>query len=145
MARATLVALSYEIHNVLVCGWERQVLGKHRFDVLSGDDLAIALVEQTEALFSLFVLARLRADALVPMVGHDMFDEREVDGVTLKYLRVTLLELLFNVTWAHLVEAKVLQNVAEEVVGDGVLAFLKVVIEALLEVSGHLTGQVTSG
>ena len=145
MARATFVTLSNEIHHVLV-GWrEGQVLGQYRLDVLRGNDLAITFVEEAEALFSLFVLARLRTDSLVPVIGHDMTNELEVDVVTLKDLGITLLELLLYVTRAHLVEAEVLKNVTEEVVRDGPFALLKVVIEAFLEVGSHLTGQVASG
>ena len=71
--------------------------------------------------------------------------ELEIDGVTLQNLGITLLEFLLNVTRSHPMEAEVLQDVAEEVVRNGVLTLLKIVIEALLQVGGHLGRQVAYG
>ena len=144
MARAPLITLSDEVHHILIRWWERQILGEHGLDVLRGNDLPVALVEQTEALFRLFVLASLGADALVPVVCDDMLDKCEVNSVTFQEIWITLLELLLDLTRCHLVEAEVLNDVFEEVVGDGEFALFKIVVEALLEISGHLTGQVAS-
>ena len=142
MASSCLVALSDEIHDVLIGRGEGQVLGKHWLDVLSSDHLAVTLVKETEALLGLFVLARLRLDALVPVIGNNMAHEWEVDSVSFQDLRVGLLKLFFDIARAHSVEAKVLQDVTEQVVGDSVLPLLEVVVETLLEVSCHLRGKV---
>ena len=107
-ARSTFVALSDEIHHIVICGRERQVLSEHGFDLLVGDELAIALIEQAEALLGFFLLAGLRTETLVPMVGHDVLDKLEIDAVTIKNAWVTLLEFLLDVTGVHLVEPKVL-------------------------------------
>ena len=144
VASACLVALSDEIHDVLIGRGEGQVLGKHWLDVLSSDHLAVTLVKETEALLGLFVLARLRLDAFVPVIGHNMAHECEVDGVSLQDLGVGLLKLFFDVARAHSVEAKVLQNVTEQVVGNSVLPLLKVVVETLLEVGSHLRRKVAN-
>ena len=71
-----------------------------------------------------------------------MAHEREVDSVAFQNLRVTLFELLLDVSWTHSVEAEVLKNVPEQVVGDGELTLFKVVIKAFLEVGRHLGRQV---
>ena len=145
MAVAALVAFRHEIYHILVCGRERQVLSQDWLDVLRCDDLPVALVEEAEALLGLLVLARLRANALVPAVGDHVLHEGEIDGVALEDLRIALLELLLDVSRSHLVEAEVLEDVAEEVVGDGVLALHKIVVEALLQIGGHFARQVASG
>ena len=59
MTRVSFVTLLDEVHHILVRGREWQVLGKDRLDVLSRDDLAVTLVEKTEALLGLLILAWL--------------------------------------------------------------------------------------
>ena len=54
MARAILVTLGYKVHHILVSRREGQVLSQHGLDVLSRDNLAVTLVEETEALFGFF-------------------------------------------------------------------------------------------
>ena len=136
------VALGDEVDHVLVRRRERQVLGQDWLDILRRYELTITLIKETEALSGFFILTRLRSDALVPVVSDHVLHKREIDCVTLDDLRVTFLELLFDVARSHLMEAEVLQDIAEEVVRYGERAFLQVVIEALLEVSGHLGWQV---
>ena len=145
MPVATLVTFGHEVHHVLVCRREGQVLRQHRLDVCSCDDLAIALVKEAEALFGLLIFAGLGSDSLVPAVSDNMLDEREIDSVTLEDLRITLFELLLDITRAHLVETEVLKNVTEEVVRNGELSLLKVMVEALLKIGSHLTWQVACG
>ena len=144
MARATLIALCDEVHNIRVSWREWKELGQHGLDLLMRDKLAVSLVEKSEALLGLLILACLGSDALIPVVGYDMLYKLEVHAVTLKDLRVALLKLIFNIAWAHLMEAKILQNVPEEVVRDGVLVLLKVVVEALLKICGHLRWQIAN-
>ena len=79
---ATLVALSNKVHHIGVGWWEGQELGEHRLDLLVRDELTIALIEEAETLFRFFVLTRLCTNALIPMVGHNMLDELEVNAVT---------------------------------------------------------------
>ena len=45
-----------------------------------------------------------------PVIGHNVSDKLEIDGVSLQNIGVTLLELFLNVTRSHSVEAKVLQD-----------------------------------
>ena len=96
------------------------------------DELAITLVKQTEALLGLLILASLGTNSSVPMVRYDVLYEREVDAVALQNLGITLPELILNITRAHLVEAKVLKDVPEEVFRDSMFGLFKVVCEALL-------------
>ena len=144
MTRVSFVTLLYEVHHILVSGWEGQVLGKDRLDVLGGDDLAVTLVEETEALLSLLVLTWLRADTPIPVVRHNVLNEGKVHGGALEDLGVALLELLLDIARAHSVEAEVLQDVFEEIVGNGELALDQVVVKALLEISSHLTWKIAN-
>ena len=141
-AGAALVALGDEVHDIGVGGREGQVLGEDRLDLLVGDEGTVTFVEKTEALFGLFFLSGLRTEALVPMVGNDMLHKLEVDTVAIEDARVTLFEFFLDVARVHLVEAEVLQDVPEEVVRDRVLVLFTVVLEAVLQVSGHLGRQV---
>ena len=118
------------------------MLCQDRFDILRSNELTVTLIEETEALFGFFILTSLRSDALIPVVRDHVLHKREIDCVTLDDLRVTFLELLFDVARSHLMETEVLQDIAEEVVRYGERTFLQVVIEALLQVSGHLGWQV---
>ena len=119
MASAILVALVHELDHVLVCWRERQVLCKNGFDILSGNDLTITLVEKFIALLGFFIFATLSTDSPIPMEGDDVAHKGKVHGVTLQVIIVTLSKLLLDVARAHLVEAEVLQDVAEEVLWDG--------------------------
>ena len=55
------------------------------------------------------------------MVRHHILAELEVHAVAFQKIGVTLLKLIFDITRSHLMKAKVLQDVFEEIVGDGVL------------------------
>ena len=57
MTGTGLITLSDEVHHIGVGRREGQELSENRLDLLMGDELAIALVEQTEALFGLFIFA----------------------------------------------------------------------------------------
>ena len=144
MTRVSFVTLLDEVHHILVSGREWQVLGKDRLDVLSSDDLAVTLVEETEALLGLLILAWLGAYASIPVVRHNVLNESKVHGISLQDFRVTFLELLLDIAWAHSVEAEVLQDVFEEILGNGVFAFDQVVVKALLKISSHLTWQIAN-
>ena len=144
MTRVSFVTLLDEVHHILVSGREGQILGKDRLDVLGGDDLAVTLVEETEALLGLLVLTWLRADTPIPVVSHHVLNEGKVHGGALEDLRVTFLELLLDITRAHSVEAEVLQDVLEEIVRNGVFALNQVMVKALLEISSHLTRQIAN-
>ena len=109
-----------------------------------GDELTVALVEEAEAFFGLLVFAGLGADATVPTVGDDVAHELEVYAVAFENFGIALLELVLDIAGTHLVETEVLQNVAEKVVRNGELTLLQVMVEALLEVSGHLGWQVAN-
>ena len=145
MPVTTLVTFSYEVHHVLVCRREWQVLCQHRLDVCSSDDLAITLVEKAEALFGLLISARLGSDSLIPAVCDNVLDESKIDSVTIKDIRITLFELFIDITRTHLVETKILKDVTEEVVRNRELSLLKVMVEALLKIGSHLTWQVACG
>ena len=145
MAVSVFVALSHEVHDVLVADLEVQVHRQHWLNVLCCDHLAVTLVEEAEALLGLLVLAGLAADASVPMVGHHVLAELKVHGVAVQEPGVGLFELFLDVAGAHFVEAEVLKDVLEKVVGDGVLTLFKVVVEALLEIAGHLGRDVATG
>ena len=57
MAVSVFVALSHEVHHVLITGWEGQVHAEYWLDVLSCDHLTVTFVEEAEALLGLLVLA----------------------------------------------------------------------------------------
>ena len=145
VASARLITLSNEVHNVLIRGREGQVLGQDGLDVLRRDDLPVPLVEEAEALLGLLVLARFGTDASVPVESDDVPDELEVDVVLAQNVRVALLEFLLNIARTNPMEAEVLQDIPEQIVRNGVLSLLQVVIEALLQVGGHLGRQVAYG
>ena len=139
---ARLVTFCDEVHDVGVCRREGKELGENGFDLLVGDELTITFVKEAEALLGLFISAGLGADAFVPAVCDDVANEREIHAVALKHFWVTLLELILDIARAHLVEAEVLDNVLKQMFGDGTLVLLQIVVEAFLEVGGHLRRQV---
>ena len=142
MTRVRFIALSNEVHHILICGREGQILSENWLDILCSNHLTVALIEKSEAFFSLFVFASLRADTLVPVIGDNMFNEGKIDGVSSENFRVTFLELFFDVTRSHLMKAEVLQNISEEIIGNGEFSFFKIVVEAVLEIREHLGRQV---
>ena len=138
MTSPFLIALSNEVNDILVTGREGQVLRKDRLNVLSGDHITVTLVEQSIALLGLFILSRLRFDTLVPVVGHDVFTKLQVHVSALLKINIALFKFFLNVTRAHLVEAEILKNVAEQVLRDERFIILTVVIKALFKIRGHL-------
>ena len=128
MACSRWVTLSDEVEDVLLRWWERQVLTENWLDVLSVDDSSITLVEELEALKCLGVSTRL-FDALKPVVCDDVFDEVEIDCVAAAKFVVRSLEFVIDVTWSHLMEAEVLENVPEESIRNDSFIVLLVVSE----------------
>ena len=121
---------------------EGQVLYQGRLDVGISYNLPVSLVKETEAFLGFLVLTWLRTDALVPMVSHNVAHKLEVERISFRQVRITFLEFFLDFSGAHAVEAEVLQDVLEELVWDGVLSLFQVVIEALLEVGGHVGRKV---
>ena len=113
MTSSRWVAFCDEIENILLCWWEWQVLAKYGLDVLCVDDSSVTLVEELEALESFSISAGL-LETFEPVVSNNMLDKSEIDRVTLMELWVRSLKFIFDVTWSHLVETEVLENVSEE-------------------------------
>ena len=67
MARAVGVAFGDKVGDVLVGGWERQVLTKHGLDVRGRNHVAISFVKQFEALFGLGVFLSRPTVAFEPV------------------------------------------------------------------------------
>ena len=71
-----------------------------------------------------------------------MLHKGKVNCVTLMELWVGSLEFILDVTWSHLVEAKVLDDVPEEHIRYDAFILLVVEIEAFLEVIKHVGWQM---
>ena len=104
--------------------------------------MAITLVEETEAFLGLFIFASFLTNALIPVIGHNMFNEIEVHTVSLHNSHICLFKFFLDITRTHPVESEILQNITEQVIWNVHLSFLNIVIEAVLKIGCHLTRQV---
>lgn len=142
MSRAVGVALSNEVGDVLVRGRERQVLPQDGLDVGGSNHIAISLVKQFEALFCFGVFLGRSTMAFEPVRSDHMNAKVQRHSVALQKFGVWFLESIFNVTRAHLVEPKVLEDVSEEGVRDVANLLLVVVVETLDQVVEDFRGQL---
>ena len=107
-----LVTLGHEFLYVLIGGWEWKVVLQYGLDVGDRDGVLALLIEQVEAFLGLGILASI-LEASVPVPVDDVLAESEVHGVLVANFGVGLLQLSLNISWSHLVESKVGQNIPD--------------------------------
>lgn len=133
LTSASLVTLIDEFHNILLrwCKW--QVLSKNLLKITSCDEMFSLLIKESEAFGGFSVFAWF-TKSFEPVICNNMLAEGEINSVAISDLWIALSEFFLDVSWSHFVEAKVLQNVLEEMVWNPSLSLLVIAIKALLEI-----------
>ena len=135
------ITLSDEFVYILFRNLKLQELSKNWLDVLSGYNTSITLVEQFKALKG-FSVSSSFLESLKPMERNYMFHEGKVNSIALVELWVCSFEFIFDVTWGHLVESEVLEDVPKESIGDNSCVFLIIIVKAFLEIVENISGEV---
>ena len=143
MPSSRWITLCDEVLDILLGWWEWKILTEDWLDVLSIDNSSISLVEEFEA-FEGFSISAGFFESLEPVVGNDVLDECEVNGVTFMEFWVRPLQFIFDITRSHLMKAEVLKNVSEKCIRDRSFIFLVVVAETFFKIVHDITWQRSS-
>lgn len=131
------VDLAHEVSDIVVGEGAGNVLLQDGLDLLEGHNVALLLIEDTEAFLGLVFAATLGG----PSVGDGVLAEGEVDTVTFHEFTVALYEVGVDVAHAQTVEPEVVQDVLEVVDRNVAGVLLVVEAEGLLQVGKLVTGQ----
>ena len=137
VSRGVGVALGYEFLQLVVCYGELEEVWQHTLQIVHCYVSLISLVEEFEAFPSLIV-----AGTLVPPAGDHGLDAVEVDLRPLDGIDVVLAQVVVDLLLRHLVEAEVVQDVAEVRQRYETRILLVIEVEGVLEIRQDLTRQL---